>query len=137
MTFRKTVTVGMLALGLSAGLAAGLSSAAFAVTEAPFTQQAFDAAKKEGKPILVYISAPWCPTCAKQKPILSALEKEPAFKDLVVYHVDFDSQKDVVRAMGAQTQSTLVVFHGAAEKGRSTGDTNAASIKALLEKSNG
>jgi len=34
-------------------------------------------------------------------------------------------------------QSTLVVFHGAAEKGRSTADTNAQSIKALLQKANG
>jgi thioredoxin 1 len=103
-------------------------------TEMPFTQQAFSTAQHEDKPILVYISATWCPTCAKQKPILSDLEKEPAFKDLLVYQVDFDKQKDVVRAMGAQMQSTLVVFHGATERGRSTGDTNAASIKGLLEK---
>ncbi len=133
MRFKKTMTAAMLALCLSAGI----GTAAFAAIEAPFTQQAFAAAQHEGKPILVYISATWCPTCAKQKPILSALEKEPAFKDLVVYHVDFDAQKDIVRAMGAQMQSTLVVFHGAAEKGRSTGDTDAASIKGLLEKANG
>lgn len=133
MRFKSTMTAAMLTLCLSAGV----GTAAFAATEAPFTQQAFAAAQHEGKPILVYISAPWCPTCAKQEPILSALEKEPRFKDLVVYHVDFDAQKDVVRALGAQMQSTLVVFHGAAEKGRSTGDTNAASIEALLEKTNG
>ncbi len=83
------------------------------------------------------ISATWCPTCAKQRPILSQLMADPAFKDLVVYQVDFDSQKDVVRALGAQMQSTLVVFHGAAEKGRSTGDTKAESLKALLQKANG
>jgi len=85
----------------------------------------------------VDISAPWCPVCAKQRPILSQLMADPVFKDLVVYQVDFDSQKDVVRALGAQMQSTLVVFHGAAEKGRSTGDTNTQSIKALLQKANG
>ena len=132
MFFARTMTVAVLALGLSTGL----GPAAFAATEVPFTQQAFDATQHEGKPILVHITAPWCPYCAKQRPILSELENAPAFKELVVYDVDFDTQKDIVRAMGAQKQSTLIVFHGVAEKGRSTGDTDANSIKTLLEKAN-
>ena len=123
---------------LSAVLAFGAvaaSSAAQAATEAPFTQQAFAASQQAGAPILVEITAPWCPICAKQRPILSGIEQDPAYKNLVIYQVDFDSQKDVVRAMGAQMQSTLVAFHGSAEKGRSVGDTNAESIKALVAKS--
>lgn len=132
MRFTKSLSAAALALCLTVAAV----PVARAATEAPFTQQAFAAAQHEGKPILVDISATWCPTCAKQRPILSQLMADPAFKDLVVYQVDFDSQKDVVRAFGAQMQSTLVVFHGAAEKGRSTGDTNAQSIKALLQKAN-
>ncbi|MGY4402196.1 thioredoxin family protein [Bradyrhizobium sp. USDA 3315] len=132
MHFTRMMAVAVLALGLSAGF----GSAVFAATEVPFTQQAFDAAQHQGKPILVHITAPWCPYCARQRPILSSLENEAAFKDLVVYNVDFDTQKDIVRAMDAQKQSTLIVFHGAAEKGRSTGDTDANSIKTLLEKAN-
>jgi len=133
MRFTKSLS----AAALSLCLAVAAVSAARAATEAPFTQQAFASAQHEGKPILLDISATWCPTCAKQRPILSQLMADPAFKDLVVYQVDYDSQKDVVRALGAQMQSTLVVFHGAAEKGRSTGDTNAGSINALLQKANG
>ncbi len=133
MRFTKSLSAAVLVFAL--GMAAG--PAARAATEAPFTQQAFASAQHDGKPILVDITAPWCPTCAKQRPILSQLMADPVFKDLVVYQVDFDSQKDVVRALGAQMQSTLVVFHGAAEKGRSTGDTNAQSIKTLLLKANG
>ncbi len=133
MRFTKSLAAATLALCLSIAAI----PAAQAATEAPFTQQAFASAQHEGKPILVDITAPWCPTCAKQRPILSQLMAGPAFKDLIVYQVDFDSQKDVVRALGAQMQSTPVVFHGAAEKGRSTGDTNAQSIKALLQKANG
>ena len=132
MDISRNLAVALLALGL----VAGPGTAAFAATEVPFTQQAFDAMQHEGKPILVHITAPWCPYCAKQKPILDSLEREAAFNDLVVYNVDFDTQKDVVRALGAQKQSTLIVFHGAAEKGRSTGDTDAGSIKSLLEKAN-
>lgn len=108
-----------------------------AATEAKFDRQNFASAQQAGKPILVDVTASWCPTCAKQRPILSQLMKGPEFKDLVVYQVDFDTQKDVVRAMGAQMQSTLIAFHGASEKGRSTGDTNAQSIRSLLEKAKG
>ena len=110
--------------------------AAQAATEMPFTQQSFSAAQKDGKPILVDIWASWCPTCAAQAPTLSQISADPAFKDLVIYKVNFDEQKDVLRAMNVRMQSTLVVFHGSTEKGRSTGDTNAASIKALVAKAN-
>ncbi len=117
---------------MAAALAAGPAGAA-TVTE--FSPAAFTAAQQADQPILVDITASWCPTCAAQKPILSQLEAEPAFRGLHVFHVDFDSQKDVVRAFGARMQSTLIVFHGAVERGRSTGDTRAGSIAALLAKS--
>ena len=102
---------------------------------APYNQQAFAAAEASGKPILVAIHASWCPICAKQKPILSQLEQDPAYKNLAVFMVDFDSQKDVVKAMRATKQSTLIVFHGNEERGRSVGDTQAGSIQGLVAKS--
>ena len=83
---------------------------------------------------LVEITAPWCPVCRAQKPILSELTAAPQFKNLAVFEVDFDSRKDVVRAFGAQTQSTLIAFKGAKEVGRSVGDTNARSIEDLLDR---
>ena len=119
---------------LVAGIATQFASALQAANVADFAQQAFVAAQNENKPILIHITASWCPTCAAQRPILARLEAEPEFKDLVVFNVDFDTQKDVVRTMGARTQSTLVVFHGSKEVGRSVGDTNSDSLKALLEK---
>ncbi|HJS85173.1 MAG TPA: thioredoxin family protein [Acetobacteraceae bacterium] len=130
MRHAKTLSAALLA----SSLAVAACPVAWAATEAPFTQPAFEAAQRAGKPILVYITASWCPTCAKQRPILSRLENDPALRDLAIYQVDFDTQKDVVRAMGARMQSTLIVFHGATEKGRSTGETDPSAIKALLEK---
>lgn len=106
-----------------------------AVEVAPYTQQAFAAAQADGKPILVHIEASWCPVCAKQRPILGEIEREPSYKSLVVFNVDFDTQKDVVRAMGANKQSTLIVFHGKDERGRSVGDSEASSIQSLVAKS--
>ena len=107
---------------------------AFAATEAPYTPSAFTAAQTAGEPILVWVHASWCPTCAKQQPILSKLEAEPQFKDLKVFVVDFDAQKDVVRSMGVQMQSTLIAFHGAKEEARSTGQTDEAVIRTVVGK---
>jgi thioredoxin 1 len=121
---------------IAAALAAtGLSSPAWANTTVPFSDEAFKAAQASGSPILIEIHADWCPTCKAQKPILDELTAAPKFKDLKIFRVDFDAQKPVVKEFKAQMQSTLIVFKGAAEQGRSVGDTKEASIAALLDKS--
>jgi thioredoxin 1 len=114
--------------------AAGLSSPASADT-VPFSAEAFKAAQAAGSPILIEIHADWCPTCKAQKPIVDQLTAAPKFKDLKIFRVDFDAQKPVVKQFKAQMQSTLIVFKGSAEQGRSVGDTRQASISALLDKS--
>jgi thioredoxin 1 len=121
-------------VAILAALAAG---PALGATEVPYTPAAFVEAQKQGKPILVHVTAPWCPTCAQQRPILSKLEADPRFRDLQVFDVDFDSQKDVLRAMGVRMQSTLIAFHGAQERARSTGATSEDAIRALLDKTQG
>jgi len=110
-----------------------VAGTALAGTPQPFDDKSFAAAQAAGSPILVQIHADWCPICAKQRPILGALEATPEFADLVVFNIDFDSQKDLVRKFGAQMQSTLIVFHGKTETARSVGETDPNKIKALLE----
>lgn len=113
---------------------ATFAGSAIAAETVPYTPAAFDAAQSAGRSILVEIHAPWCPTCKAQAPILSSIEKGDAYKNLLVLHVDFDSQKDAVKRFGARMQSTLVTFKGGKETGRSVGDTNPDSIAALLAK---
>jgi len=98
----------------------------------PFDAKAFQASQAAGKPILIDVTAPWCPTCRRQRPIVEQIQKDRP--DLVVYEVDFDTSKDVLKRLRVQSQSTLVVFRGASEVGRSTGDTDARSIGALVAK---
>lgn len=111
-----------------------MSGQAFAAEMKPYTEAAFDAAQKAGRSTLVEIHAPWCPVCKAQTPILSKLEEKPDYKNLVVFNVDFDNQKDAVRHFGAKMQSTLITFKDGKETGRSVGDTNPDSIAALLAK---
>ncbi len=99
-----------------------------------FTAEAFEAAKSAGKPILIDITASWCPTCKAQAPIIESLSANPAYKDLVILEVDFDAQKDVVRSLGAQQQSTLITFKGGTEVDRSVGVTDPAAIEDMVKK---
>jgi thioredoxin 1 len=132
MLSRRSALFAVLFATTAAG--AVFASPAFATETKPFTADAFAAAQKAGKPIFVDVHASWCPICAVQRPILSELTADPKFKNLVVFVVDFDSQKDAVKAFGVRMQSTLIAFKGEHETGRSVGDTDRGSIAALLNK---
>ncbi|XSC44895.1 TlpA family protein disulfide reductase [Bradyrhizobium sp. RDT10] len=41
----------------------------------PFDLSAFQQAQAAGKPILIDVTAPWCPTCKVQRPIVQEIEK--------------------------------------------------------------
>jgi thioredoxin-like negative regulator of GroEL len=115
-------------------LAAASALAAGTAATIPFDAAKFDALNQAGKPILVAIHADWCPTCKAQEPIVSELLKAPELAKVSTFRVDFDAQKDVVKRFKTQYQSTLIVFKGGKEVGRSTGDTRKESIAALLHK---
>ena len=119
-----------LATSFAAILFAG--SASFAADQKAYSDAAFAAARDAGKPILIDITASWCPTCKAQRPILGELAARPEFKDLVVLEVDFDNQVDVVKKFGAQHQSTLITFKGSKETSRSVGNTNRDAIAKQL-----
>ena len=108
-----------------------MASPALAGEKLRFDQTRFAAAQQTNRPILVDITASWCPTCKAQQPIIDKLAVTPEFRDLTIFEVDFDAQKNAVRAFGAQSQSTLIAFKGTRETGRSVGETRSASIEAL------
>ncbi len=111
-----------------------LSAVAAQANWVSYSQPAFDKLQVDGKPILVLVHASWCPTCRAQAPIISSLLSQEKYQGITALRVDFDTQKDAVRAFRVPMQSTLIVFTGGKEVGRSTGDTTKVGIEALLQK---
>jgi thiol-disulfide isomerase/thioredoxin len=95
---------------------------------------AFRAAVESGKPVLVHVTAPWCGECKLQRPIVATLAQEARFDDLSIIDVDFDTQKDALRVLNVQKQSTLILFRGKAEVVRATGITRRDAIESLMNK---
>lgn len=114
------------------GLATLFAVEVTAMAAPAFEADAFRQAQAAGKTILIDVAAPWCPVCQKQRPIVNDIAKERP--TLVVYEVDFDSAKDILKRFGVQYQSTLIVFRGSKEVGRSTGETDPDRIRALVAK---
>lgn len=114
-----------------------VSSVAHAAMQAAFSQAAFETAQAANRPIVIAVHADWCPVCRAQKPVMGDLANRPEFKDLLILTVDFDAQKDVVKALQVQKQSTLIAFRGRMEKDRSVGVTDAAAITAMFQKTGG
>ena len=111
-----------------------IGGAASAAERAVYSPAVMQAAQAAGKPVIVHVVASWCSTCAAQVPVVMTLLKEPKYKDLLLLIVDFDKQKSVLRSYDVRAQSTFLAFKGKQEVGRSTGDTDKASIEALFDK---
>jgi thioredoxin 1 len=107
---------------------------ALAADRLVYESKKFQDALAAGKPILVHVTAPWCGECKQQKPIVAALADEPAYKTLTIFDVDYDTQKEALRELRVQKQSTLVVFKDKAEVGRAVGITRRDAIEAVVKK---
>jgi thioredoxin-like negative regulator of GroEL len=60
------------------------------------------------------------------------LSQKPEFSRLTLYIANYDREKALKMSLGVTQQSTIVVFKQGREVARSTGDTNEASLAALL-----
>lgn len=108
---------------------------AFAASPAvrPFDQAAFDAAQKSGKPILVWVHAPWCPVCRKQAKTIARVTAQPAYRDMQLFRIDYDTQKPMWQKFGATMQSTVIAFHGNFETARIVHETDDGKVSAVIQ----
>ena len=119
---------------LLAGLLALVVTAASAGEVKKYDQATFDALAAADKPVVVIVHATWCPTCKAQDPIQKGLMKSEPFKDYIMLTLDFDADKPILKTLRVSQQSTMIVFKGKTEVGRSVGDTTKAGIEGLMKK---
>lgn len=100
----------------------------------PFTAAAFEAAQAAGKPILVDVYAAWCPVCKSQESTLKSLQGDKNYADVIMLRVDYDQQKDALKALNVRSQSTLLTFKGKTETGRISFKSDPEVIRAFAAK---
>lgn len=97
-----------------------------------FEAALFAKAQESEQTILLDFYASWCPTCRRQKPVLDALLASEEFKEVVPFLVDYDTAAELKKELGVRRQSTLVVFKGKKEVGRSIGVTDSNELRNLI-----
>lgn len=119
------------ALAFAAVTILGVGAAA-AAEWTDYTLEDFAAAQASGETILVDVTADWCPTCRAQQPILDELRTEESLEDIRFIHVDFDIHKDFLHAHNVPRQSTILIFDGEAEVGRSVAETDRERLRSFV-----
>jgi thiol-disulfide isomerase/thioredoxin len=119
-------------LSILAGGFAAATGDAVAADRVPFDRAAFDAALAAGGPVLVDVAATWCVTCHAQELVLRRLMQSPPYDAFTTFVVDYDTQKDIMRAFGVQQRATLIAYRNGVEVGRLVFDARPESIEALL-----
>lgn len=99
-----------------------------------FSAERFQAALSDGGPLLVETYSTGCPVCWVQEPTVREIIQKPEFGALRVLVIDVNSHEDMLRVVGAQTRSTLIVYKDGKEVARAVGITNPADIETLLRK---
>lgn len=122
-------TIKALFLAIAAMFAAVPMAAQAQAQFVQYSESGFAAAQREGRTIIVDVHADWCPTCRAQSPILRELRDDPRLANALFVRVDFDSERAFLRAHRIPRQSTILVFQGREETGRSIAETNRTRLR--------
>jgi thiol-disulfide isomerase/thioredoxin len=79
------------------------------------------------------VHADWCPVCRKQKPTLLSMSNEPTMAKVRFISVNFDRDKDFLKAHKIANQSVIVVFKDGKETVRLAGVTDPKEIRERIE----
>ena len=125
---RRSVLAGVASLGVAAALAPAASAEI-----KPYAPDALAKAVAAGI-VVVHVHADWCPVCKVQVPTLTAMSNDPKLAKVAFIKVDFDKDKDFLRANKVANQSVIVVFKGGKEVTRLNGITDPAGIRDAISR---
>ncbi|WKD50454.1 thioredoxin family protein [Microbulbifer spongiae] len=94
-----------------------------------FSKERFMELQVAKQPVLIDVRADWCPTCKKQRQILTQFQKDNPQCGLTILEVDFDRQKDWVKHFRAPRQSTLLLYRGTEQVWFSVAETRPDVIR--------
>ncbi len=97
----------------------------------PYSKDAAQGAIASGKTVIVEIYASWCPICQAQATAVDAMKNKPAYKDIAFFRVDYEAQKDVVKALNAP-RSTFIVYRGGKEVSRKSWGATDEDVAGVL-----
>lgn len=120
-------------IGVLFSLALFAAAPAKAAEFKDFDASAFAAAQSEGRPVLLDVSAWWCPVCASQRATIRQTVGAAAYAKLVIFHIDFDSEETIWKGFNVVKQGTLIGFKGKREVGRLEFVTDKGQIRSLLD----
>ncbi|HPT49300.1 MAG TPA: thioredoxin family protein [Accumulibacter sp.] len=104
---------------------------AFALDITPYSAAALSAEQQNGKVVALHFHADWCPTCRAQNKVFQQWRGDASVPGTLLV-VDHDHEKALKQQLGVRMQSTVIVYRGAVETTRLSGETDAAKLRAAL-----
>lgn len=98
----------------------------------PYSAAALSAAQAAGKPVALHFHADWCPTCRAQEKVFQSFKSDSGLA-LTVLVANYDQERALKQQLKVRAQSTLIVYRGAKETRRLSGDTDAAVLRSALQ----
>ncbi|GAB4520278.1 MAG: hypothetical protein Tsb0013_23920 [Phycisphaerales bacterium] len=98
-------------------------------------QSIADRAKDQGKPALVVVDADWCTYCKRYNAstLTDASTERYLDEHTVFAHVDYDQNKDALRAVGVTALPTTMLFVDGAPRASFTGPKSSDELIAWIE----
>ncbi len=99
-----------------------------ALTIDPYSPELLAKKKQSGELVALHFHAFWCPTCWAQDKVFKSFLKDPDVPGSLLA-VTYDTERELRRLLNVRSQSTLIVYKGAEEQKRLTGETDASVLR--------
>ena len=113
-------------------LAVLTTAPALALDIVPYEAADFARARGAGKVTAVQFHSGWCPICVMQERGLQSLRDDKSLAQVTVFRADYFKEEALRKRFNVSSFSTLVVFRGALERARTTGDFQPEQLKQLF-----